>query len=264
MGNIIIANSFVTDGTFTPASTATGYAAANVFTLDRLMLRHRANTFITNGSYGVIDFGAAQVVDAIQLCRVNFDHVQILGNATDSWGSPSFDSGSLTIGQNKITKRYDIRYLPTSFNYRYMNIWIPSGASAVGDYTAKTECSTIGILESADPLSVNMTFGYQRHGTQFVNKKEFGHGGLDITKLGDNIRWEGQIAIGNRELSDEAEIWTASALDQSLPIWFCENGCIDATDTADGYICYMDQNYSGIVAGPNYVNGGMFRFLEFV
>ena len=58
----------------------------------------------------------------IALVRTNFTSVSIFGNNTNSWGSPTFSSGSLTIARNPWNGRYQRVYLPVGFNYRYMLI----------------------------------------------------------------------------------------------------------------------------------------------
>ena len=74
----------------------------------------------------VYDLGAATTVEIIALLRCNFTSVVIQGNATDSWGAPSYTSGTITLTQNPWNWRYNLALLPVGFTYRFLRISIPS------------------------------------------------------------------------------------------------------------------------------------------
>ena len=86
-----------------------------------------AKTTVTTDSWWVIDHLAAASVPAWALLYSNFTSVKIQANATDSWGAPSYDSGTLTIGTNPGNGRLCLFHKPSSAqNFRYNRIFVPS------------------------------------------------------------------------------------------------------------------------------------------
>jgi hypothetical protein len=83
-------------------------------------------TTVATDSWAVIDFGAAQAVDLVGVIACNVATVRIQGNATDSWGSPSYNSGDLTVSQNPWNGRYQLVNIPSGFTYRYLRLFIPT------------------------------------------------------------------------------------------------------------------------------------------
>jgi len=57
-------------------------------------------------------------------------------------------------------------------------------------------------------------------------------------KLGENIRWEGNLVFGNRAKTEAAELYTANQLDMSLPFVYYEN----AGTTNEAYLCIRDDS----------------------
>lgn len=111
--------------TFTPtaSSSKSGFPVANVQNLDP-RVRWAANAYSTDESV-VLDFGATASPTAIFLNQVNFPAATIQGNATDSWGSPSFTQ-AIAPALDRCKNRkgwFDL----TGFSYRYMRILISAG-----------------------------------------------------------------------------------------------------------------------------------------
>jgi hypothetical protein len=91
-----------------------------------------AKTTVTTDSWWVIDHGSAKSVAAWGLLYANFTSVKVQANATDSWGAPSYDSGTLTIGTNPGNGRLCLFHRPGSAqNFRYNRIFIPSQTPTV-------------------------------------------------------------------------------------------------------------------------------------
>jgi hypothetical protein len=99
------------------------FPAENLKTPQRPFLPWR--TGATGAQSAVIDFGSAKTIDTLVLARTNFASANIQGNASNSWGSPSFDQ-AITIDQNPLTRRYQYGAVLIGFNYRYLRILIPS------------------------------------------------------------------------------------------------------------------------------------------
>lgn len=274
MGNIIVSQSFISlSGKISARTTDTGYSANNLYDHENLMKRHRAADVTTNDWLYEINFGGATVVASVFLNRINFNKVRILGHASDisatitangaNNGDCTFDSGSVTVSQNKVTGRYQV-YIPlTSFNYQYMWVAVDNGAAAVSDYTTKWECSTVVCMSAVTTLTKSISPPYTPMGEQFYERIDMAHGGHNVIKRGDEIRWTGQLTFGARSFSDRTELMTLSRYDQSEPLIFYENATI-AADTSNAYLCSLDQNYVGSIIGPNAVDRAMIRLMEYV
>jgi len=101
------------------------YLKANLAEPDRPFLPWRATG--ASAQRIVIDFGAATALDAIALIRANFLSATVQGNASNSWGSPSY-SQAVTVARNPYNRRYQHLHAPTTgaFAYRYLSILIPT------------------------------------------------------------------------------------------------------------------------------------------
>lgn len=112
--------------TFTASSQHATLTADNLASPQRPFLTWR--TTATGAQNAVIDFGVGRVVVGFVIVNVNFTSLTIQGNASDSWGSPSFSS-AVTITRNPLTGRYQYGGYLTGFAYRYMRLSIPSQAT---------------------------------------------------------------------------------------------------------------------------------------
>ena len=114
----------VVDGaTITGSSEDADYPASNIANPERPFLPWRT-TAITDQNV-VIDFTTTTQLSLIILVRTNFAAATIQGNATNTWGAPSY-SQAVTIARNPVMWRYQYAILPVGFNYRYLRIFIPA------------------------------------------------------------------------------------------------------------------------------------------
>ena len=260
MGNIILSNDFVSLSTITSRTEATGYADDNVGEHWHLKRRFRANDVTANDWLLKFNFGAAKTVVGVFLNDVNFDKVKIQGHATDAWGTPSYDGSEITISRDAIVDRYKV-YIPiTGFNLQWMRIFIPSGASAVGDYTTKWEVGTIIVLDSITALAKNMAYGYERTAKKAFTDIKLPHGGFERVNLGDAPRWEGKLIFGMRDDDDESELWTINNYNIGDPLLFYEND----TSTSRVYLCLRDDAYRGTSKSHDVVMGNVIRLKELI
>lgn len=247
MGNIIVSNSFVTvaDASITARSAVAGYDKVNVMDRWNLKRRFRADDVTATDYLMKFDFGTTQTLVGIFLNDVNFNKVKIEGHATDSWSSPTYPGTDLTVSQNPVTGRYQI-YIPVTFAYRWLRIYIPAGTTAVGDYTTKWEIGTVCFLSAVTTLAKNMSWDYGQTGKHFykdsVNER---------VQTGEEIRWEGSLVFGNRTTSNETELWTLNKMNMALPFVYYENG----GNTSEAYLCVRDDSVEikqftyGLVSG---------------
>ncbi|MBU2249093.1 MAG: hypothetical protein KKD77_20265 [Gammaproteobacteria bacterium] len=252
---IIFSNAFVDvlDASITARSQAAGYVKANVMDRNDMKRRFRADDVTANDYLLKFNFGAAQALVGVFLNDVTFNKVKIQGHASDAWGAPTYPGTDLTVSQNAITGRYQI-YIPlTAFSYQYLRIFIPSGTTAVGDYTTKWEIGTVCFLSSVTTLSKDMAYGYGQTGRHFYNTAI-----NERISTGEEIRWEGNIVFGNRSTDYESELWTVNRMDMSLPFVYYENN----GNTANAYLCVRDDSIETTRLAPNVLAGNTIKIKE--
>ena len=82
----------------------------------------------------VIDFGSTKTITGLWLVHTNFATVTIQGNATDSWGAPTF-AQTFTITRTPWNFRYNLSRPLVGFSFRFMRILIPSQTPLDGTST---------------------------------------------------------------------------------------------------------------------------------
>jgi len=117
--------------TITASTQDATYLAVNIRTPQRPTLPART-TAITD-SWWVIDHATATPIDIVGLIGTNFTAVKIQMNATDSWGAPTYDSGTLPIAPSPGHGRYHcIHRLAAQQNLRFTRIFVPAQATTDG------------------------------------------------------------------------------------------------------------------------------------
>lgn len=255
MGDLIVSADFIDLGTIT--SRTETFPDDNVGDYRHLKRRFRAGDADTNDWILKFDFGGAKSAVAVVLCDVNYDRLQIQGNAADAWGPPAFDSGAILVYQSKMTRRYNVFIPLTSFNFRWMRIFIPLGASAVGEYVSRWETGAVVLLDSYETIE---KYTYTRTTTKAFVDNELPHGGIERISLGDEMRWEGVIEFPPRVESDEDQYWTFNAFDISLPMILYEN----RGHTQDVYLCVRDDMYEGRMDYDFLTTGSSIRLKELI
>src|SRR5262245_9244023 len=90
--------------TLTPSSAASGYPVANLQDPERPGLPWRST--VTTDTTIVIDHGAPVNVGRIVLLGANFASFKLQEHTADSWGSPTYDSGTQTIALDPDQRLY--------------------------------------------------------------------------------------------------------------------------------------------------------------
>lgn len=146
---------FVTPSSVTAVSEAAGREAQNVLTWSR-----PNRLFIGTGAVGsealTFDFGTAVTLPAVFVDNYNTDGVTIQGNATDSWGAPSYSESFNPTGDNEWGR--DRIYCATTLfvNYRYMRILPRTGTTTDGSSVWKVG----GVLCVDSVFTVSENFGF--------------------------------------------------------------------------------------------------------
>lgn len=105
-------------------------------------------TTSTAESYVVIDLAEAKALKAVGVIDVNYSSCKVQGNASDSWGAPSFDTDTVTIAQEKLTDLYRLILDEddlTGFNYRYLRLLIPNQATTDGAAVFRTGVLAVSV-----------------------------------------------------------------------------------------------------------------------
>jgi hypothetical protein len=96
-----------------------------------------------------IDFGGSAALQVMALIHVNFTTATIQGNATDTWGSPSY-SQAVTIDVSP-NDRYQYAHRPSvaiPFNLRFLSFSIPNQATTDGAATFRIGGIWAGLIVS--------------------------------------------------------------------------------------------------------------------
>ena len=257
MGNLIITNAFILPvvSNVTVPNLASGYAVSDLFCYGSLERRIQTTGAAVNTPLLTIDFGAAVSIAAVFLNDCNFSKISILG-CSDGLFAGGF-SAAFDIGMDPVVGRRKLFAATPGFSYRHFRLFLPSTA-AVTDGSSYFRISSLVILSSAAPLSVNMDYDFERGaGTPFYTT-EFGYGGDERMSLGENLKYACACQFGARSLLAEEELWTLNRMSISSQMVFYEN----MGDPSRAYIVIRDDSYSGTVVQNNRVTGKTIRFKE--
>lgn len=261
MGNLIFSGSYTlaTNNQISMPTEHSTYPKINVMDLFHLKRCTRSSNTAT-GSLIQFDFSSAATIEGIVLNDVNFDTVEIKGNNTDSWGSPSFESSELGVYNDEVVNRYKV-YIPlTNFFYRYLQVSLPTGVAEVGSSLGVWSIGSIMLITDAITLSRNMSYGYSKTSSLPFEDILLGNGGIERVKLGDNLLANIQIPFRIRRETEEAELWTLNRVDMSVPICIFVN----LDNTSGVYICVRDNSYTSKLVQHNQVKGNTLKFKELV
>jgi hypothetical protein len=147
-----------------------------------------ARTTVATDSWWLFDFTTATVLEFLELLRVNFTAARVQGNATDSWGSPSFNQ-LIAIDRNPFNEQYTFAAALTGFNYRYLRLFVATQTPKALDIDGPVlSVFNLGGLWAGLATSAPSGFGadvlYHRIEPRAVVKQRFG-------------AWSKQASMGN-------------------------------------------------------------------
>lgn len=175
MGESIIGRNLIDYEIENVSSQNANWPASNLLIFEK-RIRYWKSTVITD-TYIVIDMLAAKQLTAVALIDVNFASCKIQGNASDSWGAPSFDSNTLTIYKEKLTGLYRLIYTNlASFNYRYLRVFIPGQTPT--DNASAFRMGVLAVTEDAEEFlyGINPDTGIHLVRNQAITVRDM-HGG---------------------------------------------------------------------------------------
>lgn len=251
----IISSDFLDLTTITHRSETVPYVAENVEDYWHLKRRFRANDVTANSWLWRCDLGATKTIEAVVLNDVNFDAVRLnFGNAS---GGADDTSGDLVVSLDVVVNRYTVIYVPAvAISRRHVEVFIPTGTSAVGSYTTKWEIGRIGVLDSITEITKNT---YSRTSRKTFRDVALASGSFERVDLGE-IGWEGILGFEVRKASGEANLWTLNNMNMADPLILYENN----NDTSKAYFCLRDDAYKGNLIYHGVARGNTVKFKELV
>lgn len=264
MGNLIVASDFQEYTTTQLSSNGadSDYPDDNVLDYWDLYRHFRTTSAFTDDWLLKIDFGSATELAAIILNDVNFDTVKI-EYSTDDITYNDAGSGNLTVSKDIVVQRYKIYAALSSFNYRYLRVYIPSGTADVeslGAWRVGTLVCLADDTAKVITLTKNMSYGYTVGSAKATRDVPKYAGGQYRFAAGDKLIWTCEARFNVRRSSEFDELWKINALGSEQPVIFYEN----RDDTSKVYLCTRDSDFRMTETFNNVVRGQAVRFTELV
>lgn len=252
----IIFSNDILSYTPTARSELSPYNIDNITDYWRLARCYSANDNTTNTWLVTLDFGTTKSVSALFLNWVNFSNAIIYGNNTDSWATPSF-SMNVEIGVDYRTNRAKAFIELGNFSYRFLQIAIPSGTTAIEG--TKWKIGSVVPLASHDELSWNV-FSYKKTSTKPFTDVVINGRTTDRIIDSDHSIWGGTLSIGDRNHEYAEEVWALQSISQNSPMVFYEN----LQNASHAYLCLRNNDYSETTNAPYYISGETIQLGELV
>jgi len=189
-------------------------------------------TTVTTESYVVIDLGAPMALKAVGVVDANYASCKIQGNASDSWGSPSFDSGTITIAQEKLTGLYRLHFSALdTFNYRYLRLLIPAQTPTDNATEFRTGVLAVSVDSAAFTYGAIQSMSMTRQ--QAISVQDLHGGGQEKTQNGVPY---GSMSFDIKRLRRSADFTELTdqlvSIGETDLILFCPNDAlIEETDS---------------------------------
>lgn len=169
----------------------------------------------------VLDMATATIVAAVMLNAVNFATAEIRGNATDSWGAPSFGPVTISPVNDPQMVRQKAWLALTAFNYRYLKLSIT--AQTPTDAAAFFRIGTLVLMSPVTTLAQELEAPFEREIFHAERSVEFLDGGEEVSDLG----MQGlQLTISSRFHKESGilpQLWAIKDKGQSGAFVFNEN-----------------------------------------
>jgi hypothetical protein len=247
---------FITPTTITASSEASGFPGSNLLDVHKPGAEWRSTA--TTEQNIVFDTGTVGcVVTAVFLGDVNFTSVTIQGNATDSWGSPSF-SQAFTVSKDNVVQRYKAFAALTGFAYRYLRLLVP--AQSPTDSEAFFRIGTAIPASWAGEMEINPEYGGYAYSGQKLSKTEEIAGSVKTRVMSLKKQFGCEMSIvGN--LEHVSNFWSKyNAEDPGAAFILYENGLYGG-GTEKAYLLEME-DYAELSWGDYRQYQGRMRFME--
>jgi hypothetical protein len=203
MGNFQFGYNFVEPDTITASEEAVGFSADNLIIYNHGIWHWRSDD-ITGEKGIVLDYGSAQALTDFLITGANFASATIQGNATDSWGSPSFTQ-AITLTQQTQNRRYNHWASLSGFNYQFLRIKIDVGATV--DSATYYRISKAVSIDTTFTLTRQPSWGYRESANIAYGENKFDSGAKERVKLGEK-KWMITFSFDPTDVNNESDLWT--------------------------------------------------------
>jgi hypothetical protein len=228
MANIILAKTFIDYTVLSATSSEGDFVKENI--------KEYKSPFVVWKATGTalqditFDMGSAKSDVKIFLNNINIPNVDVKANATDSWGSPTFNESIVVNKNHRVDRRmgyFDLGLLATFTNLRYIRLTLP--ASQTTDDGDNYKLGALVIVDTVVELDTNFTSLVWR----FFNPKK-------ISRQEDsNIIME-EIRVSRKHFSMDLTVDTS--IDEN------DSGRQKIFDyminSDDGFIIFINQGFS--------------------
>lgn len=184
----------LTTTTITAADEDIFYPASNIKHLHSVK-EFRTNTGTLTTTI-VFDMQAAVNVDSLCLVGNNstgslaLTSVKLQGNSTDTWGSPAYDSGTLTMTSNELEENFVARDLGATYTYRYWRLTVTNSTDYAG-------FSNIFLGEKLELANQDFTYGWSWQRVDRSTVQEGRYGQRFIDRISDQRLISGEFEYLN-------------------------------------------------------------------
>lgn len=229
-------------------------ATANSFyPVSNLKHNHTVKEFRTQDSEATVnvtfDFGVAKTVDSFLMvgnnatAQLNVSSVQILGNPTDTWATPAYDSGVLTLTPDQLDENFFYKAV-TSTSARYWRITFTNTGGA-NNFVGLSNI----FLGPATTMSLNaISYGWQFQRIDRSVVQEGRYGQRYVDRINDQKAISGSFEFLNKD-----EFETIDLMFQycgvHTPLWLIVDSDEVIVNNANVY-----SGYFNLIERPSFTN----------
>lgn len=241
-------------GDFAHPIRAIGSTAQTAFPLSNVLdYRHpykqaRCTANTSGTTYIGVDLGTSpSAISAIVVGNVNVASVKIQAHSADSWGTPSHDSGALTVAKDDLTGRYNYFYQPSSWTSNNRYIRVLSNTATETDGTNVLAVGYILVLTNTTTLSTPLADPIDAAPIEPILTAD-GYGGADHTLSVGETRAEITLAQSVSASDNDSEILTLFRQNGESGdlVWYWNN-----SDTSQVYVVRRRGRAALTYTGPN-------------
>lgn len=233
---------FAAPSSVSAVSENANFPATNAASVTSPNWPYKSGNNIATSERLVYDFGTATALAAIVIDHINVGSVVLKGNATNSWGSPSWSSGTLTVNLDRKDGRRKLFYIPAGsgspFSYRYLALEPATTTTTDGSNLWRVGC-LLG-LKTITAWPTNSKFPYTPAQRQAIEPGIKAGGGGDPSALGNRYA---EITIPTSRYDNAAmeAIFDDILAQRADPIVYYRN----FSSTAEAYICHVTNAPNG-------------------
>lgn len=243
----------------TIGSTAqTAYPQRNILDVASPLKPARTSAAASTSTYFGVDFGAAVSIDAVLVGGLSVASIKIQANTADSWGTPTRDSGALTVAQDDVTGRYNYFYEPSGWTSGTRYVRVVSNTSSTVDSSGTFGVGYLLVLGTVTELVTPLADPVDLTPAEAVLSGE-AIGGADDTIAVGNRRAIVSIAQSASSASNDSEILDFLRVNGQAGrfVWYMNDG-----DRSQAYVMRRRGQNSLTLAGPNLRRVGAITLVE--